>query len=262
MKIVLWIGKEPNQIALAHKINEQFEVVGIVYEQKNKKKRLTVSEFFQKIRIRIFYSFIPKTWVKILNHYAKTYPKELLVESLTVENINNKKVKYFTEKLDPDVIAVSGTRLIKGKNIEIKTHKGIVNLHTGLSPYIKGGPNCTNWCISKGWTHLIGNSIMWLDEGIDSGNLILTEKTKISGNETFYELHLKVMEHAHDLYLQALNKIKRNNAKSVPQNQITKGITFYSKNWNIKAHIDLKINWKRFKKLVNKQKSIKVIEVK
>ena len=78
----------------------------------------------------------------------------------------------------------------------------ILNLHTGISPYIKGGPNCTNWCIATKQFEKIGNTIMWLDKGIDTGELLTTENTKFnSTDKSLLKIHMRVMNHAHDLYI-------------------------------------------------------------
>jgi len=37
------------------------------------------------------------------------------------------------------------------------------------------------WCLAKNWLHLIGNTVMWIDPGIDSGDLLSTERTPLDG---------------------------------------------------------------------------------
>jgi len=52
--------------------------------------------------------------------------------------------------------------------------------------------------------------------------------------ETLSQLHLKVMNHAHDLYLKALKKIQENpgHCPGVKQESIVRGTTYYTKQWN------------------------------
>jgi methionyl-tRNA formyltransferase len=134
------------------------------------------------------------------------------------------------KKYTPDLTIVSGTNLV-GKKV-IGASAKIVNLHTGISPYVKGGPNCTNWCLAKNWFHLIGNTVMWLDSGIDTGRIITTEQTPLDGNETLFELHRKVMRHAHDLYVRAVRQIcEGREVPSVPQSEIAAGAVFYNADW-------------------------------
>jgi len=260
MKIIAWIGKGPNQIALINKLNNHFDLVGVVYENRASKKIKSygVIMFFKKILSRLFFGFIPKTWKRLQNYYDDRFNIIDQVPSLEIENINDSKVQEFSSQLGPDLIIVSGTGLIKGKNLSTKSKYGIINLHTGLSPYIKGGPNCTNWCLSTGETHLIGNTIMWIDEGIDSGNLILTEQTPLNGEEKFFDLHLKVMEHAHSLYINAVRNIEDYSTQNIPQENIGEGSIYYNKNWGLKSQLKLLINLLRYKHLHNKNKHKKV----
>lgn len=253
MRIVCWIGKEPNQIALANKISKEHQIIGIVVETKygyNKKRKITIEFLFRKIIERLFFQKITTTWKNLMNHYRKNNYDLLCPDFIEVDNINSQATLNFTQLKECDIVVVSGTFIIKKSMFSVNSRYGIVNLHTGLSPYIKGGPNCTNWCISTLQFHLIGNSVMWLNEGIDSGELILTECTNFQGDESFFEIHLKVMEHAHDLYLRALNLIEQSINSSVNQDEIGKGKTYYTKDWKIVHQYRLIKNLKQFKKVI------------
>jgi methionyl-tRNA formyltransferase len=132
---------------------------------------------------------------------------------------------------------------------------GILNLHTGLSPYIKGGPNCTNWCIATNQFHLIGNTVMWIDKGIDTGNLVATEATSFSGSEDLFEIHQKVMEHAHQLYIDVLMQFVGQNSTlpDLKQESITGGTTYYGKQWNARMKQLLLKNLKTWKSIVQSE---------
>jgi methionyl-tRNA formyltransferase len=106
--------------------------------------------------------------------------------------------------------------------LSIKPSIGILNLHTGLSPYVKGGPNSTNWCIANNELYLIGNTIMWIDEGIDPGNIVTTEITEFTGDERLTDVHIKVMDHGHNLYLKAIDNLAQGRPSSVDQKTIVK----------------------------------------
>ncbi|MDR3448849.1 MAG: formyltransferase family protein, partial [Alphaproteobacteria bacterium] len=133
----------------------------------------------------------------------------------------------------PDLVLVSGTDLLRQELIDaIGKSAKIMNLHTGLSPYLKGGPNCTNWALALGKFDLIGNTVMWLDDGIDSGNLIATERTPLTGRESLFELHRKVMDHAHELYGRCYAQaVAGNKLPSVPQAKLASGRLFLSREW-------------------------------
>lgn len=248
-KIVAWIGAEANQVSLLNKISQRFPLAGLVIEQKKLKRKYSAGKIFRRIYEKIFLAEINEAWFKMLDHHKKqfqTLPQN--IPALIAENINAEEVLKFTNEIQPDLIIISGTRLIKEKMFSLNPAVGFINLHTGLSPYIKGGPNCTNWCIANNELHLIGNTIMWLDKGIDSGNIIATDTVKFSGNESLSDIHIGVMEHAHDLYISAINEIikDKNSVPSVKQENISKGKTYYTKNWNLKQKRLLLKNMNRF----------------
>jgi methionyl-tRNA formyltransferase len=251
MRIVLWIGNEPNQKALANKLHSVVPISGIVTETRKRKSKITFPKVIEKIIEKLFLRAISRSWFDMQNNYAIRYPVYPDTRLLNVENINAEAAYDFTKGLTPDLIVVSGTSLIKKKMLSIQPIIGIVNLHTGLSPYIKGGPNCTNWCIATNQFHLIGNTVMWIDAGIDTGNIIATEGTVFTGKESFAEVHVKVMEHAHDLYIRCVQKLISGARISIPQHTIAQGKTYYTKQWNLKQKIKLIKNFSHFEEEVN-----------
>lgn len=250
MKIVLWIGNGANQKAFANKLNSLYPISTIFIESRKKKKTLQLSKVITKILDLTIFHSIHRAWNNLMSYYNETFPRLPEVKCFCVSNINDESVYNETSKINPDLILVSGTSLIKEDLLKIHSTYGIMNLHTGLSPYIKGGPNCTNWCISTLQIHLIGNTIMWIDKGIDSGNIITSELTQFDGNETLNEIHLKVMEHAHELYINAVNKVIKGNIQGIPQNNLVTGKTYYTKHWGIQQKFNLLFNIKKFKSIV------------
>ena len=243
----MWCGDAPNQKALASKIANKYPVAGIVVESKKtglKKKSLfkLPSSIWDKIRFRSIYG----AWKSLQKFYQTNFREWPTAELIYVDSINSKEAEDFSKKFFPDLIIVSGTSLVKEPLLSTLAKTGIINLHTGLSPYIKGGPNCTNWCIANNDWHLVGNTVMWLNAGIDSGNIITTETVDIRDAENLFEAHKKVMEKAHGLYLKAIDYLIIHEPPyiSVKQSDLSKGKTFYTKMWNAERRLQLLKNWK------------------
>ncbi len=235
MKTVILTGNQSNQRALCHKIAAVSEIAAIVVSENIPRKKPSLTKqartFLNRVGNRLAGREFVETWFKMLGEYDAQFPSFPDVPLIRVRNVNDAATIETLEKYAPGLTIVSGTNLV-GKKV-IGASQKIVNLHTGISPYVKGGPNCTNWCLAKNWFHLIGNTVMWLDLGIDTGKLITTEQTPLSGSETLFELHLKVMNHAHDLYVRAIHKIAEGKeVPSIPQGEIAEGTTFYTADWN------------------------------
>lgn len=253
-KIVLWLGSSANQKALAHKIASRYKLAGIVIDkgQKKKKKR-KLAEVAGLIIDRLRFRSIYAAWNNLMHYYSNRFSSWPDVPVIEVTDINEVETAVFTNKLRADLVVVSGTALVKKPLLQISVSLGIINLHTGLSPFVKGGPNCTNWCISNAEWHLVGNTIMWLNAGIDAGNIITSETIDIRGATDLNEAHRMVMDHAHNLYLRAITYLLENNPPylSVPQESLGKGKLFLTKMWTAEKKRDLLRNW-RNRKLADK----------
>jgi folate-dependent phosphoribosylglycinamide formyltransferase PurN len=239
MKVVILTGDQGNQKALCNKIAGVCEVAAIVLSANVPRKKPPAARrartFLNRVGNRLVGRPFVETWFRMLGEYEKRFPNFPDAPIVRVENVNDAATLAALEKYAPDLTIVSGTNLVGKKVIAAASEKGVVNLHTGISPYVKGGPNCTNWCLAKGWFHLIGSTVMWLDAGIDTGSIIATEQTpQLDGAEDLFGLHWKVMEHAHDLYVRAIGRFGGGERlPSVPQASIAEGKTFYNVDWNV-----------------------------
>jgi methionyl-tRNA formyltransferase len=254
MKILLLFSPHPNQRALAHKLERIVPIADIVLVDappsgKRKKGGIAANAASFVQAAGRFAAGLPlrKAWFGMLRHYADRYPEFPKRPSLVVADVNDPQVLDLVGRTRPQLVLVSGTNLLKQPLIEKIGEAGrIMNLHTGISPYIKGGPNCTNWCLSIRRFDLIGNTIMWLDAGIDSGNLVATERTPLRGGETLPDLHIKVMEHAHNLYGRCVAAFLRGEAlPNVPQQSIGAGRLFLTRHWTPPAIARAVWNFKR-----------------
>lgn len=250
LKIVIWCGAGANQKALAYKMSAEFDVAGIVVDiHSGNRTRKNFLQLLLALWDRFRFRKIYAAWSNLMKQYDQQFPTWPDKPCLRVFNINDEQTKTFTENFQPDIIIVSGTALIKMNLLKTKASAGIINLHTGLSPYVKGGPSCTNWCIANNDFHLVGNTIMWLNEGIDSGNIITTETVNIQHAADLNEAHRVVMDHAHALYLKAIGYLSESEShcNSVPQNSIGKGQLYLTKMWTTKKRKQLLRNWRKRK---------------
>ena len=191
---------------------------------------------------------LAQAWQKVQAEYESEFRKFPKLRTIEVSNVNDQATFRFLEEMTPDLVMVSGTNLVGSKLIRIIQKRcPIMNLHTGISPYIKGGPNCTNWCLAIDRPDLIGNTVMWLDAGIDSGEIITTERTPLFKNESLVKLYRKVLDHAHDLYVRTAFVFLTNPKKppKVNQDSLGKGRTFYTRDWNFHAMINARKNFNK-----------------
>jgi folate-dependent phosphoribosylglycinamide formyltransferase PurN len=251
MKVIILTGDEAIQAALCHKLKPHCDIKAIILSENVPRKSPPASRqlrlLVNRVAGRLIGSPFVTAWRQLQQSYKELYPSFPDAPIIRVKNVNDAATIHAIEETSPDLIIVSGTNLVGRKIIEMASNRmGVVNLHTGISPYVKGGPNCTNWCLAEMSFHLIGNTVMWLDAGIDTGNILATEQTPLTGHETLSELHWKVMEHAHSLYVKAVCKLAKGEpVPAIPQDSIGAGKTFYTINWGGWAMLKARLNFKR-----------------
>ncbi len=249
MIITAFINNCPIQLALVNRIRQKL-ILDKVFCAKNiiKDKKRTLLYFSKRLIRFPFELSFRMAWNELKKTYLQEYTKAKNKITVTmVSNINDRVILEYIKNSKPSLIIVSATTLIQKEIIDEakKIDCLILNLHTGISPYVKGGPNCTNWCLATN-NYLIGNTVMRLDEGIDSGNIIATEQTTLQGNETLFALHHKVMEHGFELYLKVIlcYVLEQRELKAIPQDRITEhGQVFYTKEWTISKVIRAYYNY-------------------
>jgi len=248
MRLMLLTSDHPTQVALACKLSEVTELVGIVVSRNVARKvRKPYHQKVNAVSLRLVGRPLLEAWRELGARYAAQHAAFPAVPRVDVANVNDPPTLDALAAWGPELVAVSGTNLVGRRIIaEASARRGIVNLHTGISPYVKGGPNCTNWCLATGRFDLIGNTVMWLDPGIDTGNIIATERTPLTGDEDLAELHWKVMEHAHDLYRRAIERIAAGQpVPSVPQDEVGSGPVYYMADWTAWQMIRARWNFRR-----------------
>ena len=95
---------------------------------------------------------------------------------------------------------------------------GTFNLHASLLPNYRGAAPI-NWAIINGETKT-GVSTFFIDEKIDTGNIILQEEISISEDETVGELHDKLMTIGSELVVKTLKLISENTIVTTKQPEI------------------------------------------
>jgi methionyl-tRNA formyltransferase len=126
---------------------------------------------------------------------------------LEVPHINHPDVAALADRLQPDVIAVFGTSLIRGPLLS-KGRLGIFNLHGGLSPRYRGA-DCTFWALYNGEIDQIGCTLHRIDAGIDTGQLIAHVCPEVGEGDDELTLFWRAVRDSADAYVELLERLER-----------------------------------------------------
>ena len=122
-----------------------------------------------------------------------------------VPHINHPDVVALANELQPDLIAVFGTSLIRGDLLKAG-RLGIVNLHGGLSPEYRGA-DCTFWALYNGEPEKVGCTLHWIDAGIDTGGLIAHVSPKTLPDDGELTLFWRSVQTSADVYGELMRRL-------------------------------------------------------
>lgn len=118
-------------------------------------------------------------------------------------------------ELEPDVLVVVAYGQLLPKSILDLPKYGCINVHASLLPSYRGAAPINRAIINGDKT--TGISTMRLDEGMDTGDVILSQPISIDSDETAGSLHDKLAVLGPEVLLATLDLIEANNAPYTPQ---------------------------------------------
>lgn len=119
--------------------------------------------------------------------------------------------------MGPDVIVVVGYgQIIPQSIIDIPRH-GILNVHASLLPKYRGAAPI-QWAIANGESET-GVTIMRIDAGLDTGDMMLKAAAAIGPRETAPELGRRLSQQGAELLIEGLRRIEAGTATYEKQNE-------------------------------------------
>ncbi len=149
---------------------------------------------------------------------VKEYALEKKLKLYQPEKIkDNKEFIEEIEKLNPDVICVVAYGKILPKEILSIPKYGCVNVHPSLLPKYRGSTPIQTAIING--DKITGVTTMYIDEGLDSGDMILQEEIEIEDNETAGVVWDKLAKIGAELLVKTLNQIENGTAERKAQGE-------------------------------------------
>jgi len=118
-------------------------------------------------------------------------------------------------KLEPDLIVVVAYGCIIPPQLLHAAKYGCINLHVSLLPKYRGSAPI-QWAVLNGDTQT-GVTIMQLDEGLDTGDILMVEPVEIDPEETSGELFEKVSSLGAKTLVDAIKKLEAGELHPAPQ---------------------------------------------
>ena len=141
-------------------------------------------------------------------------------QNLTVLQPTNLKDDSFIEKLkslNANLFVVVAFRMLPKAVWQLPAN-GTFNLHASLLPHYRGAAPI-NWALINGETKT-GVTTFFIDEQIDTGDLILQETINILPTDTAGSLHDKLMQLGSSLVVKTVENIAQNSCETFPQSTV------------------------------------------
>jgi len=134
----------------------------------------------------------------------------------------------------PDVMVVAAYGLILPQWVLDLPARGCLNIHASLLPRWRGAAPIHR-AIEAGDAHT-GITIMQMDAGLDTGDMLLRENEPIAPNDTTARLHDRLASLGATLIVQALDALQRGALEPTPQPE--EGVSYAHKIEKAEAQVD------------------------
>ncbi|MCD6485832.1 MAG: methionyl-tRNA formyltransferase [Syntrophobacterales bacterium] len=136
---------------------------------------------------------------------VKTCALELGIPVYQPDRVRDEDFLDIFRKISPDMVALVAFGQILPKELIDFPEFGCLNVHPSLLPKYRGAAPI-NWPIING-DRKTGVTIMLMDEGVDSGEILLQEKIDIDIDDTFDDLHDKLSTLGAGLLIKAVGDV-------------------------------------------------------
>lgn len=143
---------------------------------------------------------------------------EALAHGLSVLQPEKVKDRGFLDKLrllNPEMIVVVAYGKILPADIIHMPQMGCINLHASLLPKYRGSAPI-NWAIING-EKVTGVTTMLMDEGMDTGPILLQKEVGIRDDDTAGSLSERLAIEGADLLIKTIDMLKNNQIRATPQ---------------------------------------------
>ena len=149
---------------------------------------------------------------------VKEYAIEKNIPVFQPEKVrNNPEIIDTIKKLNPDVICVVAYGKILPKELLDIPKLGCINVHGSLLPQYRGAAPI-QWAVLNG-DKVTGITTMYMDVGMDTGDMILKQEVQIGEDETTGELWNRLSIIGGKLLVETLELIEKNKAPREKQSE-------------------------------------------
>lgn len=119
-------------------------------------------------------------------------------------------------EIDPDIITVVAYGKILPENVLDYPKYGCINVHGSLLPEYRGAAPMQRAIIDG--KHTTGVTTMYMAQGLDTGDMLLSDSITINENDNFENIHDRLGECGAKLLIKTVDALITGKAERIPQN--------------------------------------------
>ncbi len=193
------------------------------------KKRSKIVYVFSLFLIMGFSGFINNSWLTVFDKLRKKlskyglarnksileYAKSQNIPTWEIKTPNSKKFLSALKEIQPDIIINQSQSIIKKDLLELPKI-GVLNRHNALLPKNRG--RLTPFWVLYKQEKETGVSIHFVEEGIDSGDIVVQKKYPVTRKDNFNSLVKKNYQIAPEAMIEAIDILEKGNVKYIANN--------------------------------------------
>ena len=182
--------------------------------------------------------------MKLIPTPVKEYALEKNLKVLQPEKVkNNPQFLEEVKSLNPDLICVVAYGKILPQELLDIPKYGCINVHGSLLPNYRGAAPI-QWAVLNG-DKVTGITTMFMNAGMDTGDMLLKEEVEIGEDETTGELWDRLKLIGGKLLVETVKKVEEGNITRIPQPEEGNIAPMLSKemakiNWKEKSALEIK----------------------
>ena len=200
MKVLILSTPTKHHTYFINKIAEHHNICGIIYERKVLKKDYPTGPFHDNLADKYEDKFFE-------DGVPNDLSDELKKKIVEVYSVNNRNLQKYIESMNPDLIITFGTGLVKPYIFNIPKW-GTINIHRGDARNYRG-LDSDLWAIKNEDFDKINVTIHYVDENLDTGDILMEGNQPLSEVEEIYELRYHTTILATDMMLRTLEFFKK-----------------------------------------------------
>jgi len=155
---------------------------------------------------------------KLQESDVKKYAVEQQIPLLQPEKLKDTDFISKLKNLNADIFIVVAFRMLPEAVWKMPS-LGTINLHGSLLPNYRGAAPI-NWAVING-EDKTGVTSFFINENIDTGDILLQEEMTIAENETAGEVHDRMMNLGAEVIVKTINQISSESIQPISQQQFT-----------------------------------------